>query len=156
MEQDYNNNGLKNLNPSYFWQNVLIKQEKSLPTFLIKSNDNIAEILDIVKPFTKRNKVIIELRNTEVNIGYILGVTYRLEGQIEGNQRDKSWANIDYLMDFTDNLEDMLKAGLSGVRILGSVQELKDNLENSKVLESVDRVTNFEATKAVLDKLLKV
>lgn len=156
MEQDYDENGLKNLNPSYFWQNVLIKQEKSLPTFLIKSNDNIDEILDIIKPFIKRNKVIIELRNTEINIGYIFGVTYRLEGQIEGNQRDKSWAGIDYLMDFTQNTEDMFKAGLSGVRILGSMEELKDNLENSKVLESIDRVTNFEAIKAVLDKVFKV
>lgn len=156
MEQDYNNNGLKNLNPNYFWQNVLIKQEKSLPTFLIKSNDNIDEILNIIKPFTKRNKVIIELRNTEVNIGYIFGVTYRLEGQIEGNQRDKSWANIDYLMDFTDNLEDKLKAGLSGVKLLTNTRDLREHLENSKVLKSVDRVNNFEATKAVLDNLLKV
>lgn len=151
MEQNLKKSGW-NLNPMFYWKYVMNKTSKTVPE--IRFIDYPLDEVKLIK-LAYENPTLNFTVETEENPGGLLvsqnNVKYVWRKILNSEERLKALSNTDYAVCKNDNPRG-LEAGLCGIKLFTSFEELKENITKLKVLNSVERIENWENTKNRLTK----
>lgn len=151
MEQSLEKSGW-NLNPMFYWQYVMNKSARVIPE--VRFIDYPLDEVELIK-IAYENPGIHFTVETEDNPGGVLvhqnNVKYVWRKLLNPQERLKALGLTDYVICREDDPLG-LEAGLCGVEVkhYKSIQGLSQDIENLKVLDSVERITNWEKTKSLL------
>lgn len=146
MEQECERNGFMSLDPMYYWKYVMKKGSRTRPE--VRLIDAEVEVETIAK-LAYYNPNIIFRVETENNLGGLPvhqeNVHYVWRGIMSEKERLNALNNTDYVIYKDDNLYG-LEAELCGAERI----EISDVNEKLTVLNSVERIENWEKAKKVL------
>lgn len=141
MEYDSNENGLQNLNPMYLWKFVRQDKTRTQPRVIVQVEKE-QEILELANQNHEWEFVIISdtlWDNTNLpNIKIVWGSSLR------GEQLYRLYASADFVLSDIDNPEQWLPAMFCGATPLYSLDQLKEQLIQPRVLTLVERIENWE------------
>ena len=140
---------LKNLNPMFYWKNVIQKFHREQPEIRIILNDfDEKQLSDIV---SSNKEIIFKLENDTKKIQnfpnlYMIWLNNNLE-----DNRIHDYKTTDYLV--CDDVFLCLQAQLKGVEIIRNRDELQHKISQIRVRNSIERIETWEKAKEVLTKL---
>ena len=138
------------LNPMFFWARVMKTWDKQCPEVVIKKACDDA-ILSIVKNNPNIDFVFEDVQ--EIPDTKIENVYFRRRDRMSYRQWVDSWERTDYLLCDEEDKNYWMQAGLCGVQVIYSLEELKQNLSEIHCLSKLERVENWEKYKKLLTAL---
>lgn len=140
---------LKNLNPMFYWKNVIQKFRREQPEIRIILDDfDEKQFSDII---SGNKEIIFKLENDTKKIQNFPNLyTVWLNNNLEDN-RIHDYKTTDYLV--CDDTFLCLQAQLNGVEIIRNLDELQQKIPQIRVRNSIERIETWEKAREVLTKL---
>lgn len=141
MEQDYGKSGLKSLNPMHCWKYVMSSSHRIVPAVLVmKKPDNLKEIAN-----SNPNVDFIVLEYSD-DVRETQNIIFTTRERYTLSEWYKKLGEVDYVL-CSKNDPIKFECGLCGVSQIEKIGEIH-------VLNSVERIENWEKAKNSLDKIL--
>lgn len=149
MEVELNKSGLKNLDPMAYWKYVMaVKRGK--PCVVIF--DIFPEELEYLAKKYPLVDFVIEAKDyDDIPKGQTCpNIIYRWRDNLSEKEWLNRWRWTDCLLCNENVLEYWIRAKLCGVKCVFDISDLNDFLENAHVLNSIERIENWEYAKSLL------
>lgn len=154
MEQQSSEAGLRNLNPMFYWRNVM-SGGNNIPYVLAvcDTTDEQLQILELAN-HTKANYMVENSGDCPIVGSLQANFATRNKDLYTREERDQMWKKIDVLYYKGDDLMEILPAMLSGVSVVKTLKELENVI--SQPFEPLTRINNFEKGKEILENSLRL
>lgn len=131
--------------PMFYWQYVMSKTERTIPRVVFL---NVVPSVEELERLANDNPNVSFLVETESYPGgvdkFLSNVDYRWRDRIEKKDWVKSWTTTDYVIVKPEDKDLWITPALCGVEVCNTVPG------EFKVLENVERVTNWDNARKML------